>query len=34
VATIAAYAHLKIAYPDKPCPTMQQATLFPEGEKE
>ncbi len=34
VATISAYTHLKIAYPDRPGATIQQATLFPEGEAE
>jgi Holliday junction DNA helicase RuvB len=34
VATISAYAHLKIAYPAKPGATVQQGTLFPEGEEE
>jgi Holliday junction DNA helicase RuvB len=34
VATILAYAHLKIAYPDRPGAVIQQATLFPEEEAE
>jgi Holliday junction DNA helicase RuvB len=33
VATISAYAHLKIAYPARPGTTIQQASLFQEGEE-